>query len=510
MDGGQIENINSIYKSIPSRSHSPTLTSTFSFPNSNFISSVLECKGLFLLHLATFRLNHMINSKNNYHFDNVNTNINNKENDKIEGLAKDKKMTIPKMENNAFLFLNISKCKLCMNKGYKTNLIDGSFEPCPVCNVDSSSPLLHQRYLLYKQVGRGAFSIVHLARDIYQVNKSEEEIVALKIFHKDYKAMAQSEISFMDKLKSVDKWNQYRTLKYKKSFVIDDHVCIVMNRLYPIVTESKGFSLEPFIPFSLSPSSAIFLSSSSSFSLDHHKKFLLDLTLQIYVFHEILETIHGDIKIENILKTCPIPNLERYQIIDYGNSVNIRDIESYYKSFEIHSLRYQAPEILVGMPPLGYEIDIWALGILLIEQWLGYHPFQKSYSKEQVLMEICALIGPLPRYLQKGIFCSKETMSRDYKFSIPSPPLSFSLPQKMQIEWQGEENCHSKHYESNSDTLYYYRMERTKRLNRLLQCKDWKLLDLIVDMIEPDPRARINVNGIITHPSLRHLLPFVQ
>ena len=39
---------------------------------------------------------------------------------------------------------------------------------------------------------------------------------------------------------------------------------------------------------------------------------------------------------------------------------------SYYKSFNIQSLPYRAPEVLMGRP-FSFAIDMWSLGVVLLE-----------------------------------------------------------------------------------------------------------------------------------------------
>ncbi len=40
------------------------------------------------------------------------------------------------------------------------------------------------------------------------------------------------------------------------------------------------------------------------------------------------------------------------------------------------TLWYRAPEIIKGKTDYGFEVDIWSLGIILIEKYLGYLPFK--------------------------------------------------------------------------------------------------------------------------------------
>ena len=52
----------------------------------------------------------------------------------------------------------------------------------------------------------------------------------------------------------------------------------------------------------------------------------------------------------------------RVKLIDFGNAFDISNASLYYDDFNLQTLFYRAPEVLLGLPPLDYAIDMWSLG----------------------------------------------------------------------------------------------------------------------------------------------------
>ena len=54
------------------------------------------------------------------------------------------------------------------------------------------------------------------------------------------------------------------------------------------------------------------------------------------------------------------------KLIDFGSSCFVRDPHSSY----VQSRSYRAPEVVLGMP-YGQRIDVWSLGCILAEVFIG-------------------------------------------------------------------------------------------------------------------------------------------
>jgi serine/threonine protein kinase len=98
-----------------------------------------------------------------------------------------------------------------------------------------------------------------------------------------------------------------------------------------------------------------------------------------------------------------LPDAFELRLGDFGNSVHVSEVAQYYADFDMQTLPYRAPEVrhtthlpsslvpLVSMPrhltsrlvpphldtqvllgvPFGCQIDVWSLGVLLVEVCVG-------------------------------------------------------------------------------------------------------------------------------------------
>ncbi len=127
--------------------------------------------------------------------------------------------------------------------------------------------------------------------------------------------------------------------------------------------------------------------------------------LEALEFVAELGVIHCDLKPENVLlvprakgESGPI----RVKLIDFGSSCFSTDNLSSY----IQSRFYRAPEVILG---LRYDerIDIWSLGALLAELYMGRVLFECD-THPVLLAKIVAALGPFPRHMvADGRFGSK-------------------------------------------------------------------------------------------------------
>ncbi|OMJ66081.1 hypothetical protein SteCoe_37206 [Stentor coeruleus] len=99
---------------------------------------------------------------------------------------------------------------------------------------------------------------------------------------------------------------------------------------------------------------------------DEARKFFVQTVNGIIYLHEN-EIVHRDVKPENIL----LDKSGNVKICDFGWCARGTEDRSTFCG----TLDYMAPEIIKGQKH-SYEVDIWALGVLLYEILHGYSPFQ--------------------------------------------------------------------------------------------------------------------------------------
>ncbi|XP_033110457.1 uncharacterized protein LOC117111618 [Anneissia japonica] len=87
---------------------------------------------------------------------------------------------------------------------------------------------------------------------------------------------------------------------------------------------------------------------------------------------------------------------EGIKVVDFGNAIHciFNELALYYNDFHLQTLLYRAPEVAFGLP-FGPEVDIWSVGCILAELYIG-EPLFPAKDKEFLLTRMVGLLGPLP------------------------------------------------------------------------------------------------------------------
>ncbi|KAJ2765796.1 hypothetical protein IWQ57_004636 [Coemansia nantahalensis] len=105
--------------------------------------------------------------------------------------------------------------------------------------------------------------------------------------------------------------------------------------------------------------------------------------------------IHADIKTTNVI--CVNDAELRVKLIDFGNAVSDSDVSEYYSTFEIQTVWFRAPEVAYQRP-FGRAIDLWSIGCVMCELWLG-RPLFTDMDNRSLIRSILKLRGPPPAQL---------------------------------------------------------------------------------------------------------------
>ena len=100
---------------------------------------------------------------------------------------------------------------------------------------------------------------------------------------------------------------------------------------------------------------------------------------------------HRDVKLENILITFAEDgaSLPEVKVIDWGLSTR----QGWSTDKNIVTLPYRAPEVLQQLPHSSFKLDVWALGITLIETCIGGPLINEHHSKTACLQKIDAFLS---------------------------------------------------------------------------------------------------------------------
>lgn len=200
-------------------------------------------------------------------------------------------------------------------------------------------------YKLGRVLGKGAHSVVYRA-----INKNKEELAIKKINFLDTKVK--------DELvtREIQIWrtmNHPNIIKYYGSFIVNE-------------------KMELWILSELLDSNSIRIMLLNKFPNGFPKKIILPITYQIILglnyIHD-LQVIHRDIKGMNIM-------LNKNGVIKIGD-FGVSNMNNMNNATTFTGTPYwMAPEILAN-DNYNYKVDIWSLGITIIEMICGHPPYHK-------------------------------------------------------------------------------------------------------------------------------------
>lgn len=122
--------------------------------------------------------------------------------------------------------------------------------------------------------------------------------------------------------------------------------------------------------------------------------------------------VHCDIKPDNILYTEGQGHT-KVKLIDFGNSTLKADLSEYTDDFKIQTAGYRAPEVLIGDPTFNKKIDVWSVGVVLLE--LTINQLYKAFRNEWKLI-IDGNLGPSVRCISKVIESFDAYKDRNTRF----------------------------------------------------------------------------------------------
>ncbi|XP_070789987.1 dual specificity protein kinase CLK4 isoform X2 [Pituophis catenifer annectens] len=238
------------------------------------------------------------------------------------------------------------------------------------------------------------------------------------------------------------------------------HVCIVFELLglstYEFIKENS------FLPFSIELIRKMAFQICQSINFLHHNKLThTDLKPENILFVESDYIVKYNCKMRRDERTLKNTDIK---VVDFGSAT----YDNEHHSTLVSTRHYRAPEVILA---LGWSqpCDVWSIGCILIEYYLGFTVFQTHDSKEHLAM-MERILGPLPVHMIKK--------SRKCYFH------------HNQLDWD----------EQSSAGRYVRR--RCKPLKEFMHCHDKdheNLFDLIRKMLEYDPANRITLDEALQH-----------
>jgi serine/threonine protein kinase len=279
-----------------------------------------------------------------------------------------------------------------------------------------------RRYTVIDLLGQGTFGQVAKCQ-----NQMTRELVAVKVIKNQpaYYNQSMMEVTVLEMLNGrYDRDDTRHIVRLRDTFVFRGHLCIVVEllsvNLYELIKQNayKGFSLKLC-------------------------RILLAQILDALCVLREARIVHCDLKPENVL----LKSLDRpaVKVIDFGSACHEHQTVYTY----IQSRFYRSPEVLLGLP-YSASIDMWSLGCIAAELFLGLPVFPGASNYDQVARIVETLGLPPFHMLEVGkdtnLYFERTTSSDDYA----RPQYRLKSRERFSME-QGRPEPPSKRYFASTD-----------------------------------------------------------
>ncbi|XP_039612685.1 dual specificity protein kinase CLK1-like isoform X2 [Polypterus senegalus] len=212
--------------------------------------------------------------------------------------------------------------------------------------------------------------------------------VALKIAKgmDSYRKAARSEARILAHINLCDSEDRQSCVRMLNWFHFHGHVCIVFELLglstYDFLQENN------FYPYPLEQIRHMGWQIFRAVDFLHQSKLIhTDLKPENILFINSEYSVEYNAKMKRYEKKIKNPDVK---IADFGNAVYHDEDHS----SEIQTRHYRAPEVILGLK-WDQSCDVWSLGCILLEYYLGYVVFMTHDSKEHLAM-MERILGPIP------------------------------------------------------------------------------------------------------------------
>uniref|UniRef100_A0A673IJH7 dual-specificity kinase n=1 Tax=Sinocyclocheilus rhinocerous TaxID=307959 RepID=A0A673IJH7_9TELE len=288
--------------------------------------------------------------------------------------------------------------------------------------------------------------------------------VALKIIKnvEKYKEAARLEINVLERINEKDPENKNLCVQIFDWFDYHGHMCISFELL--ALSTFDFLKENNYLPYSIS----------------QVRHMAYQICLAVKFLHENKLT-HTDLKPENILFVNSdftiTYNVEKkrdertvkntaVRVVDFGSAT----FDHEHHSTIVSTRHYRAPEVILE---LGWSqpCDVWSIGCILFEYYLGFTLFQTHDNREHLAM-MERISGPVPSRM------IRKTRKQKYFY-------------RGRLDW-----------DENSSAGRYVR-ENCKPLRRYLLSEaeeHHQMFDLIEAMLEYEPTKRLTLAAALRHP----------
>ncbi|XP_022703823.1 uncharacterized protein LOC111268875 isoform X2 [Varroa jacobsoni] len=330
--------------------------------------------------------------------------------------------------------------------------------------------VINERYVIISTLGEGTFGKV-----VEVLDEETDQKLALKVIKNvdKYREAAKLEINVLEKLRQGrEPALQTLCVRMLDWFDYFGHMCILFEML--------GISVFDFLKEN----------HYQPYPLDQVRHIGYQLILSVMHLHQMKLT-HTDLKPENILflnseydvsysntkKKREIRRVRdtRIKLIDFGSAT----FDHEHHSTVVSTRHYRAPEVILE---LGWNCtcDVWSIGCILFELYLGITLFQTHDNREHLAM-MERILGPIPYRM-----CRKTKTKYFYHGHL---------------DWD-EKSSAGKYVRENCKPLLRYMVSDDQDTRNLFE--------MIARMLEYEPSARITLAETLEHPFFETLDPSLR
>ncbi|OBA21374.1 kinase-like protein [Metschnikowia bicuspidata var. bicuspidata NRRL YB-4993] len=352
---------------------------------------------------------------------------------------------------------------------------------------DMLGPEEGRKYVVLDLLGSGTFGQVVKCQ-----NLANQSVVAVKVVKSKaaYLNQSLSEVKILEYLNQNSRSGNF--IRLLDTFMHKEHLCLVFellaSNLYELIKQNQFQGLNMKLVKSLTTQ-------------------LLSSCLELKSF----QIIHCDLKPENIL-LCQ-PDKPEIKVIDFGSACFTRKtIYSY-----IQSRFYRSPEVILGLP-YTESIDMWSLGCIVGELFLGLPMFPGSSEYNQIY-KIVDMLGAPPRHmLDHGrnllqffdkIPSSDPNGKPTYRLKTYDEYVDYLSKQKD----KGKTEQPNKNYFDQKllkQIILDYKMP-SKKMTQSMIDKEYAqrhlLIDFLTKVLNPDPLERLTPLEALKHPFVNDAVP---
>ncbi|XP_037724910.1 serine/threonine-protein kinase Doa isoform X7 [Drosophila subpulchrella] len=325
--------------------------------------------------------------------------------------------------------------------------------------------ILHHRYKIMATLGEGTFGRVVKVKDM-----ERDYCMALKIIKnvEKYREAAKLEINALEKIAQKDPHCDHLCVKMIDWFDYHGHMCIVFEML--------GLSVFDFLREN----------NYEPYSLDQVRHMAYQLCYSVKFLHDNRLT-HTDLKPENILfvdsdytshynhkinrEVRRVKNTD-VRLIDFGSAT----FDHEHHSTIVSTRHYRAPEVILE---LGWSqpCDVWSIGCILFELYLGITLFQTHDNREHLAM-MERILGQIPYRM------ARKTKTKYFYHG--------------KLDWD-EKSSAGRYVRDHCKPLFLCQLSDSED-----HCE---LFSLIKKMLEYEPSSRITLGEALRHPFFDRLPP---